>query len=97
MEIKLNKLDLELVEKVRNKTITDKVHHVENHIIENDYKDQQEPNCNNFENALNKKNKKKNKEKIMVLAEKSETIGVQAFKDEKESETQRGRFLDTTL
>ncbi|MFD3157521.1 hypothetical protein ACFIJ5_11750 [Haloimpatiens sp. FM7330] len=97
MEYKLNKIDVELRQRVKDTTKSGVVHRKDKIKINQD-KNKDSSSNRSFEDNLKKAKKdKKNKEKFEVEAYKAENIDVKGFKEEIECDCNvrsRGTFLD---
>lgn len=93
MEFRLNKIDTELRQRVKDTTKSGVVHR-KDEIKINHEKNQDTPKDRSF--AYKLKKFKKGEGKIEVDAYKSEDVGVDAYKDEVEyCSENRGMFIDT--
>lgn len=92
MEYKLNKVDMEIRQRIEDTTREGMIHRKKEIKIDKDAKGKKEDK--DFSDEL-KKYKGKNKKVILVQAEKIEEIDVEAvrYKSE-ENSLSRGRFLD---
>lgn len=102
MEFKLNKIDPEVRQRVKETTSAGKVHNKAGIFINKDNKGRKKGNQGEFNSQLNKYKKDdkndKNKKRVFVEASKSEKIEVKAFKEEGENlskDDKRGTILDT--
>lgn len=94
MEFKINKIDMEIRQRINEKRQEGKVHSNGNIKI-NKVRPDKDDNTRNekFENIMSKI--KKGKKKIIVQATRSENLEVEAFKDDKVSLEDIGLYLDT--
>jgi hypothetical protein len=94
MEFKINKIDMEIRQRINDKRKEGKVHSNGNVKINKVNSDKNDNSRNDkFEDIMSKI--KKGKKKIIVQATKSETLEVEAFKDNKVSLEDMGIYLDT--
>lgn len=97
MEFRLNKVDPEVRQRVKETTSAGKVHTKSGIVINEDYKDRGKDRQGDFKSELNKFKQGKNKKPILVKAVKMEEIEVKAFKEEKSNiskDIERGTILD---
>ncbi|GAA0724329.1 hypothetical protein GCM10008905_18060 [Clostridium malenominatum] len=93
MEYRLNKVDMEVRQRIEDTTREGMIHRKKELKIDKDAKDKKEDK--DFSDEL-KKYKGKKKKVILVQAEKIEEIDVEAIKYKgEENNLSRGRFLDT--
>ncbi|AGK97792.1 hypothetical protein [Clostridium pasteurianum] len=93
MEFKINKIDMEIRQRINDKRKEGKVHSNGNVKINKVNSDKNDNSRNDkFEQIMSKI--KKGKKKIIVQATKSETLEVEAFKDNNMSDDEKGRYLD---
>lgn len=95
MEFRLNKIDPEVRERVKETTSSGKIHTKAGVIINKDTKKNKEDNEADFEDEL-KRQKKKGKKKLLVQAVKVEEVQIPAYKeaDSSSEDENRGHFLD---
>ncbi|AJA47844.1 hypothetical protein CPAST_c17740 [Clostridium pasteurianum DSM 525 = ATCC 6013] len=94
MEFKINKIDMEIRQRINEKRQEGKVHSNGNVKINKVRFDKDDNSRNDkFEQIMSKI--KKGKKKIIVQATKSEDLEVEAFKDGKVSLEDIGIYLDT--
>lgn len=95
MEFRLNKIDPEVRERVKETTSAGKIHTKTGIIISKDTKKNREDNEADFEDEL-KRQKKKGKKKLLVEAVKVKEVQIPAYKeaDGTSEDESRGRFLD---
>lgn len=91
MEFKINKIDVEVRERVNEKTKGGKVHSKETIKINKDSQNE-EDHREEFKDVLSKK--KNIKKKIVVQARKDEKTVTDTFKDENDDTSKIGKFLD---
>ncbi|MDP4145951.1 MAG: hypothetical protein Q8936_15930 [Bacillota bacterium] len=89
MEFQLNKISLEVRQRINDRTSEGKVHR-KGKINIRKYTENDDSSSND-EGALPKK---RNTNKIIIKAEKSRKIEVNAFLDEEKNNLEMGRFLD---
>lgn len=93
MEFKINKIDMEIRQRINDKRKEGKVHSNGNVKINKVNSDKDDNSRNDrFEQVMSKLKKGK---KIIVQATKSESLEVEAFKDNKVSLEDIGIYLDT--
>jgi hypothetical protein len=95
MEFRLNKIDPEVRERVKETTSAGKIHTKSGIVINTDTKKNKEDNEADFEEEL-KRQKKKGKKKLLVEAVKVEEVQIPAYKepDSSSEDENRGHFLD---
>jgi len=95
MEFRLNKIDPEVRERVKEITRPGKIHTKTNIFINKDTKKNKEDNQAEFEEEL-KRQKKKEKKKLLVQAVKVEEVQIPVYKeaDTSSDDESRGHFLD---
>lgn len=95
MEFRLNKIDPEVRERVKETTSAGKIHTKTGIIINKDTKKNKEDNEADFEDEL-KRQKKKGKKKLLVEAVKVEEVQIPVYKeaDSSSEDENRGHFLD---
>lgn len=100
MDFRLDKVDSELRQRIKETTSTGKVHTKSGTFINKDGKNKKQNNSQNFDKELEKyNNKKSNKRKklISVEAVKSKELNVPAYKEENEDlvkNSLKGHILD---
>lgn len=97
MEFRLNKIDPELRQRVKETTSADKVHNKREIFINKDHKDKGKNGEESFYSELSKYKQGKDKKRIMVQATKVEEVEVKAFKEERQTiskDDRRGTMLD---
>lgn len=97
MEFRLNKIDPEVRERVKETTSAGKVHTKSGIVINKDNQDKRNKNQQNFDSELEKQIKKKEKKRVSVDAIKVQEVEIPAYKQELESETKEetaGHILD---
>lgn len=92
MEFKINKIDMEVRDRINAKTSEGKVHSKDLIKINRDSKHKDESNNEEFKDVLSKR-KNENK-KIVVQAVKNEDLEIEASKEVTETEERLGKFLD---
>lgn len=96
MEFRLNKVDPEVRQRVRETTSTNRIHNKREIFVNNDQK-KKGKNQGGFYSELNKYKSRESKNRVMVDATKVEEVKVNAFKDEENNlsgiET-RGSIID---
>ncbi|MBV4437198.1 hypothetical protein [Clostridium tyrobutyricum] len=96
MEFRLNKIDPDVRQRIKETTSAGRVHNKRGIVINKDYKDRNKDRNGDFEKELSKY-KGKNKKRIFVEASKVEEVKVNAFKGEGETvskDDKRGNILD---
>lgn len=97
MEFRLNKIDPDVRQRIKEITRSGKVHNKSEISIGKDYKDRERRQEGNFKSELSKYKEKNNKKHLVVEATKMEEVKVPAFKDEDEcfsNDDSRGSILD---
>lgn len=97
MEFRLNKIDPEVRERVKETTSAGKVHTKSGIVINKDNQDKRNKNQQNFDSELEKQIKKKEKKRVSVDAIKVQEVEIPAYKQELESEAKEetaGHILD---
>ncbi|WP_446897242.1 hypothetical protein ACSVC9_09440 [Clostridium sp. LBM24168] len=97
MEFRLNKIDPEVRQRIKEVTRSGKVHNKSEIIIDRDYKDGQKRQQGDFKSELSKYRGKNSKKHLLVEATKVEEVKVNAFKEEKGSTSKtdnRGSIID---
>ena len=98
MEFKLNKIDPEVRQRVKETTSAGKVHNKAGIFINKDHKGRKKGNQGEFNSQLNKYKQDKDKKRVLVQATKVENVEVKAFKEEGENlskDDKKGTILDT--
>lgn len=95
MEFRLNKIDPEVRERVKEITSPKKIHTKSSIVIKKDTKKKKEDNEADFQEQL-KKQKKEQKKRFLVEAVKKEDVQIPVFKeaDTSSEDESRGHFLD---
>ncbi|WPC41078.1 hypothetical protein [Clostridium sp. JS66] len=86
MEFRLNKIDPEVRQRVKETTSSGKIHNKSSISISKDNKDKKNGNRNNFASELEKEKKKKEKKVLSVDAVKFEEVEVPVYKEEQEEQ-----------
>lgn len=95
MEFKINKIDPEVRQRIRNITKEGVVHNKTNLKIDKDKKEEDKKQDKSFKEELNKF-KKTSKKKIVVSAEKIEDVEIIGYRDDKNlKDTGIGSIIDT--
>jgi hypothetical protein len=97
VEFRLNKVDPEVRQRVKETTSTNKIHNKREILIDKDHKDKGKNSGGNFGLELNKYKDGKNKKKVLVKAVKVEKVEVKAFKGEGQvlsKDDKKGTILD---
>lgn len=97
MEFRLNKVDPEVRQRVKETTSSSKVHNKREIFINNDQKNKGKNGQNSFDAELKKYKQGKSKKRIMVQATKVEEVEVKAFREEGQTISKddgRGTILD---
>jgi hypothetical protein len=97
MEFRLNKIDPEVRQRVKETTSANKVHNKREIFINSDNKDKGKNKQGSFEIEFNKYKQGKSKKKIMVQAIRTEEVEVKAFKEEGQifsKDDKKGTILD---
>lgn len=95
MEFRLNKIDPEVRERVKETTSAGKIHTKTGIIINKDTKKNKEDNKADFKDELKRQGEKR-KRKLLVEAVKVEEVQIPAYKeaDSSSEDENRGHFLD---
>lgn len=95
MEFRLNKIDPEVRDRVKEITSPGKIHTKAEVLVNKDTKKSKEDNQAEFEDELKRQSKKK-KKKLFVQAVKLDEVQVPAYKeaDNSSEDENRGHFLD---
>ncbi|MCH5138505.1 hypothetical protein JMF89_15035 [Clostridiaceae bacterium UIB06] len=95
MEFRLNKIDPEVRERVKEITNPGKIHTKTSILINKDTKKNKEDNEADFEEEL-KRHRKKEKKRFLVEAVKKDDVQISVFKeaDSSSEDESRGHFLD---
>lgn len=83
MEFKLNKIDPEVRQRVKETTSAGKVHSKSSTVINKDNKDKKSKGGSDFGSQLDQQKNKKEKKKLSVEAVKIEEVEIPAYKEEK--------------
>lgn len=97
MEFRLNKVDPEVRQRVKETTSAGKIHTKSSIAINKDNENKKNKNGDNFKSELEKEKKKREKKFLSVDAIKVQEVEVPAYKEELESEAQEeaaGHILD---
>ena len=98
MEFRLNKIDPEVRQRVREATNTNKIHNKRKIFVDgSDNKNKEKKGGGSFETELGKYKQEKNKEEIVVQATRTEEVKVDAFREEKNPALKvdnRGSIID---
>ncbi|WP_195509789.1 hypothetical protein [Clostridium tyrobutyricum] len=97
MEFRLNKIDPDVRQRIKEITRSGKVHNKSEISIGKDYKDRERRQQGNFKAELSKYKDKNSKKHFFVEATKVEEVKVPAFKNEDECfsvDNNRGSILD---
>lgn len=97
MEFRLNKIDPEVRQRVKETTSAGKIHNKSGIVINKDNQNKKNNNQDNFDSELEKQIKKKEKKILSVDAVKVQEVEVSAYKEEIESQTkdeEAGHVLD---
>lgn len=87
MEFRLNKVDPEVRQRVKETTSSGKVHNKSGITINKDSKKEKNRNGEDFSSKLEKEKNKQVKKRISVDAMKVEDIDIPVYKEEKESQS----------
>ncbi len=91
MEFRLNKIDPEVRQRVREATNANKVHNKRKIFVDgSDNKNKEKKGGGSFETELGKYKQEKSKEEIVVQATRTEEVKVNAFREEKGSISRTG-------
>ncbi|MCH3964327.1 MAG: hypothetical protein LKE46_08615 [Clostridium sp.] len=97
MEFRLNKVDPEVRQRVKETTSSSKVHNKREIFINNDQKNKGKSGEKSFDTELKKYKQGKNKKRIMVQASRVEEVEVKAFREDWQTVSKddgRGNILD---
>lgn len=97
MEFRLNKVDPEVRQRVKETTSANKIHNKREIFVNSDSKDKEKNKQGNFETELIKYKQGKNKKKIMIQATKTEEVEIRAIKEEGQilsKDDKKGTILD---
>jgi hypothetical protein len=97
VEFRLNKVDPEVRQRVKETTSANKIHNKREIFVNSDSKDKEKNKQGNFETELIKYKQGKNKKKIMIQATKTEEVEIRAIKEEGQilsKDDKKGTILD---
>jgi hypothetical protein len=97
VEFRLNKVDPEVRQRVKETTSANKIHNKREIFVNSDSKDKEKKKQGNFETELIKYKQGKNKKKIMIQATKTEEVEIRAIKEEGQilsKDDKKGTILD---